>query len=72
MTFSGAARLAGVMGWPVSHSRSPRLHNFWLREYALDGVYVPLAIRPDHFEAGFRALPLLGFAGVNVTGIWND
>lgn len=67
MNFTGAARLAGVMGWPVSHSRSPALHNFWLREHGIDGVYVPLAVAPDSFERALGALPLLGFAGVNVT-----
>jgi shikimate dehydrogenase len=67
MTITGAARLAGVMGWPVSHSRSPALHNFWLAEHGIDGVYVPLAVAPEEFERALRALPLLGFAGVNVT-----
>ena len=65
--FSGAARLAGVIGWPVRHSLSPRLHNIWLRKYGLDGVYVPLAVRPDHFAEALLALPKLGFRGVNVT-----
>jgi shikimate dehydrogenase len=64
---SGAARLAGVMGWPVSHSRSPRLHGFWLRHYAIDGAYVPLSVRPEDAAAALRALKLLGFAGCNVT-----
>ena len=67
MTITGAARLAGVMGWPVSHSRSPVLHNFWLREYGIDGVYMPLAVAPEAFEQALGALALLGFAGVNVT-----
>lgn len=64
---SGAARLAGVMGWPVSHSRSPRLHGFWLDSYGIDGAYVPLAVSPDRFEQALRALPSLGFRGANVT-----
>ncbi len=64
---SGNARLAGVAGWPISHSRSPRLHNFWLREYGIDGAYLPLAIAPEDFEQAVRALPKLGFAGCNVT-----
>ncbi|MCH4055968.1 MAG: shikimate dehydrogenase, partial [Acetobacter fabarum] len=37
---TGKARLAGVMGWPVEHSRSPALHNYWLRRYGVDGAYV--------------------------------
>ena len=67
MMISGKARLAGVMGWPVEHSRSPRLHNHWLRTYGIDGAYVPLAVPPDRFENALRALPDLGFAGTNVT-----
>jgi shikimate dehydrogenase len=64
---SGNARLAGVAGWPVAHSRSPRLHNFWLQEYGIDGAYLPLAIAPQDFEEAVRMLPKLGFAGCNVT-----
>lgn len=64
---TGKARVAGVLGWPVSHSRSPRLHGFWLREHGIDGAYVPLPCRPEDFAAAVRALPRLGFAGANVT-----
>ncbi|MFN4089402.1 MAG: shikimate dehydrogenase [Alphaproteobacteria bacterium] len=64
---SGKARIAGVMGWPVGHSRSPRLHGYWLRRYGVDGTYVPLAVRPEDTEAALRALPKLGFAGCNLT-----
>ena len=64
---SGAARLAGITGWPVSHSRSPRLHGFWLERYGIDGAYVPLPIDPAHFPAAIRGLMFSGFAGVNVT-----
>ncbi len=64
---SGRARVAGVMGWPVGHSLSPRLHGYWLRQYAIDGVYVPLAVPPDRLEQALRALPSLGFRGVNLT-----
>ena len=67
MSVTGNARVAGVIGWPVGHSRSPRLHNYWLARYDIDGAYVPLAIRPEHIEAALRALPKLGFAGANVT-----
>jgi len=67
MAISGKARLAGIMGWPVAHSRSPRLHGFWLAQLGIDGAYVPLAVRPEHATAAIRALPLLGFAGCNVT-----
>ena len=66
-TISGAARLAGVIGWPIAHSLSPRLHNTWLRYYGIDGVYVPLEVRPDNFADALIALPKLGFRGVNIT-----
>lgn len=67
MTLSGAAKLAGVMGWPVAHSRSPRLHGFWLERYGVDGAYVPLAVRPERLREALKALPALGFAGCNLT-----
>jgi shikimate dehydrogenase len=64
---TGKARLAGILGWPVSHSRSPRLHGFWLERHGIDGAYVPLPIPPDDFAAAVRSLAALGFAGANVT-----
>ena len=64
---SGKARVAAVIGWPIGHSLSPRLHGFWLQHYGIDGAYIPLAVEPENFERVFRALPGLGFAGVNVT-----
>ncbi|SET38631.1 shikimate dehydrogenase [Oceanicella actignis] len=67
MTEHDRVPLAGVVGWPIAHSRSPRLHHHWLRRYGLAGDYVPLGVAPRDFEAAFRALPLLGFRGVNVT-----
>src|SRR6266478_3624729 len=59
--------LAGVMGDPVMHSRSPKLHNYWLAKYGLSGVYVPLAITAGQLRAALRALPALGFSGCNLT-----
>src|SRR4030081_2525648 len=67
MTHPDRFLMAGVMGWPVMHSRSPKLHNFWFAEHDLAGTYVPLAIRPDGLRAALRALPALGFAGCNLT-----
>jgi shikimate dehydrogenase len=64
---TGHARLAGIIGWPVGHSRSPRLHGFWLERYKIDGAYVPLPIRPENFPAAVRGLMLAGFAGANIT-----
>lgn len=62
-----AFTLAGVMGWPIGHSRSPVLHGHWLQRYGIAGAYVPLAVRPERLEQALRALPALGFAGCNVT-----
>jgi shikimate dehydrogenase len=59
--------LAGVIGWPISHSKSPRLHGHWLQRYGITGDYVAMCVEPRDLEAAFRALPLLGFNGVNVT-----
>ncbi|HEX9702411.1 MAG TPA: shikimate dehydrogenase, partial [Rhodospirillales bacterium] len=67
MAISGKAKLAGVIGWPVGHSLSPRLHGYWLERYGIDGAYVPLAVKPGEVESALRALPRLGFNGVNVT-----
>jgi shikimate dehydrogenase len=67
MSMSGRAKIAGVMGWPVSHSLSPCLHGFWLREHGIDGAYVPLAVAPDSFATALDGLRAAGFAGVNVT-----
>jgi shikimate dehydrogenase len=64
---TGHARLAGVLGWPVSHSRSPRLHGHWLETLGIDGAYVPLPVHPDRFATAVRALADLGFRGANVT-----
>ncbi|HYA79348.1 MAG TPA: shikimate dehydrogenase [Methylocystis sp.] len=60
-------RLAGVMGWPIAHSRSPKIHNHWLAQHGLEGCYVPLAVAPDKLGAALRALVPLGFAGCNLT-----
>lgn len=60
-------KLLGVMGWPVAHSLSPRLHNIWITQYKLNAVYLPLPVRPEDFLVALRALPKLGFVGVNVT-----
>src|SRR5262249_46806180 len=64
---SGHARVAGIIGWPVGHSRSPRLHGYWLEKHGIDGAYVPLPIAPEHFATTVRGLMHAGFAGANVT-----
>lgn len=60
-------RLAGVMGWPIAHSRSPKIHNHWFSMHGIDGVYAPLAIEPGRLDAALRALPALNFSGCNLT-----
>jgi shikimate dehydrogenase len=64
---SGHAILAGVIGWPVGHSRSPRLHGIWLDRHGIDGAYLPLPVHPADIKAVIAALPRMGFAGANVT-----
>jgi shikimate dehydrogenase len=67
MSDSKPFRAAGVIGWPVMHSRSPKLHGWWLEKYRIPGVYVPMAVQPGRLEAALRGLSALGFAGCNVT-----
>lgn len=67
MSLSGSAKLAGVIGWPVSQSLSPALHGFWLAQYGIDGAYVPLAIRTEDFSRSLDGLFRAGFRGFNVT-----
>ncbi len=64
---TGRAKLAGVIGWPVAHSRSPLLHNAWLARHAIDGAYVPLPVTPADFAVAVHGLRAAGFRGVNVT-----
>ncbi|WP_128255064.1 shikimate dehydrogenase [Falsirhodobacter deserti] len=59
--------LAGVIGHPIAHSRSPRLHGFWLQRYGLQGHYVPMDVGGQDLEQVIRSLPKAGFVGVNVT-----
>ncbi len=59
--------LAGVMGWPVAHSRSPAIHGHWIRQYGLNGSYVLLPVQPEHLGDAVRGLRALGFAGCNLT-----
>jgi shikimate dehydrogenase len=59
--------LAGVIGSPVAHSRSPALHGYWLRHYGIRGHYIPMDVAADDLETVLRALPKAGFVGCNVT-----
>jgi shikimate dehydrogenase len=58
---------AGVIGWPVAHSKSPLIHRFWLAKLGIDGDYGRFAVVPDRLGDAIRALPALGLRGVNVT-----
>jgi shikimate dehydrogenase len=67
MSGSQQFRAAGLIGWPVFQSRSPKLHGYWLEHYRIPGAYLPLPVQPGRLEAALRGLPALGFAGCNVT-----
>jgi shikimate dehydrogenase len=67
VTHSHGFVLAGVMGWPIAHSRSPKIHNHWFAQYGIEGCYAPLPVEPGRLEAALRAMPALGFAGCNLT-----
>lgn len=62
-----SARFAGVLGWPVAHSRSPMLHNAWAAAYAIAGAYVKLPVAPGNAALALNNLARMGFAGCNVT-----
>ncbi len=64
---SSVVKLAGVCGWPIHHSLSPVLHNYWLKELGLSGAYVHFAVRPDEAVRAFKSLKSTSISGVNVT-----
>lgn len=55
------------MGWPVAHSRSPLIHNYWIKQYKLTGAYGAFPVAPSNLEAAIRGLKALGLAGCNIT-----
>ena len=59
--------LAGVIGHPIAHSRSPALHGFWLKRYGIKGHYIPMDVAPQDLKEALHMLPRLGFVGINVT-----
>jgi shikimate dehydrogenase len=59
--------IAGLLGWPVAHSRSPVIHNHWLARYGIPGRYVLFAVPPERLEAAVRGIATLGLRGCNVT-----
>ena len=63
----GGTRLAGVIGWPVEHSRSPQMHNAAYAALGMDWAYVAMPVAPARLEEALRGAAALGFAGLNVT-----
>ncbi len=59
--------LAGVIGSPIAHSRSPQLHGHWLRSYGIRGHYIPMDVARADLKRVLRSLPVMGFVGVNIT-----
>jgi shikimate dehydrogenase len=60
-------RAACVIGWPIGHSRSPLIHNYWLKAYRIAGAYRSEAVPPEKFAAFVKSLPAQGYVGANVT-----
>lgn len=67
MTEQPRIPLAGVIGHPIAHSKSPLMHGFWLRRLGIRGHYVPMDIAPADLADALKMLPRLGFVGINVT-----
>lgn len=67
MPINGHTLLAGVIGCPVSHSRSPLLHNYWCQKYHINAAYLPLPVEVGNLETALKGLAASGFCGVNVT-----
>lgn len=59
--------LAGVIGHPIAHSKSPRVHGYWLRKHGLSGHYIPMDVSGENLKKVVRALPKMGFVGANIT-----
>ncbi len=60
-------RLAGVIGWPISHSRSPLIHRYWLKSFGIAGDYKAIGVPPEDIESFLRSFPETGLQGANVT-----
>ncbi|MCW8842811.1 MAG: shikimate dehydrogenase [Rhodobacteraceae bacterium] len=59
--------LVAVIGHPIAHSRSPRLHGYWLREHSIDGYYIPMNVAPEDLGLVVRTMPKMGYVGANIT-----
>ncbi|MCW8916483.1 MAG: shikimate dehydrogenase [Magnetovibrio sp.] len=66
-SFTLRKRRAGVMGWPVDHSLSPKVHGYWLKHLAIPGEYVRIPVPPEDFKLTLRNLQADGYVGANVT-----
>jgi len=64
---SPLAKIAGVCGWPIHHSMSPMLHQFWLSKMGIAGGYIPFAVHPDEAIRAFQSLKKVSIVGLNVT-----
>ncbi len=60
-------QVAGIVGWPVAHSRSPLIFRHWFEAYGIDGAYVTMPVRPGELELALRGMAALGMRGCNVT-----
>lgn len=58
---------AAVIGWPIKHSKSPLIHGYWLKQFAIDGSYQAIGLSPDDFVSGIRDLVARDYRGCNVT-----
>jgi shikimate dehydrogenase len=58
---------ASVIGWPITHSRSPLIHGYWLRKHGIDGIYTKEAVEPENLAAFFSSLRVGNHVGTNVT-----
>ena len=67
LTHDTEINLTGVMGYPITHSRSPLMHNTLMQENQVRGVYIPIEIKPGTLGPALESLPRLGFKGVNLT-----
>jgi shikimate dehydrogenase len=67
VSITARTRFAGVIGWPIAHSKSPLIHNYWLARHGIDAVYGAFAVPPDRMAEAVAGLAALGLAGANVT-----
>ena len=59
--------LAGVIGYPIAHSKSPKIHGHWLKTLGIQGAYIPMEVEPANLKEVVSTLPKMGFVGANVT-----